>query len=70
MLSLLIQHEQIYFINLCAIRGFATSKAVQVKERSYCDQHPINHFLPLTIEVFGCLDKQVDVFLHDCANAT
>jgi hypothetical protein len=39
------------------------------KERNYCDQHPTNHFFPLTIEVFGCLDKQDDVFLHDCANA-
>jgi hypothetical protein len=26
-------------------------------------------FLPLTIEVFGCLHKHVDVFLHVYANA-
>jgi hypothetical protein len=25
--------------------------------------------LPLEIEVFGCLHKHVDVFLHDRANA-
>jgi hypothetical protein len=48
---------------------FATFKAIQTKERSYCDQHPINHFLSLAINVFGCLDKQANVFLHNCANA-
>jgi len=32
-------------------------------------KHPIGQFLPLTIEVFGCLNKQANVFLHDCANA-
>jgi hypothetical protein len=31
--------------------------------------HPINQFLPLTIEVFGCLNKHYNVFLHDYANA-
>jgi hypothetical protein len=39
------------------------------QKKTYHDRHPIDHFLPLAIEVFGCLDKQVDVFLHDCANA-
>jgi len=33
-------------------------------------QHtPTNQFLPLAIEVFGCLHKHVNVFLHNCANA-
>jgi hypothetical protein len=32
-------------------------------------QHLTNQFLPLTIKVFGCLHKQVDVFLYICANA-
>jgi hypothetical protein len=50
-------------------RGFTTSKGSQTKERNYCNWHPTNHFLPLAIEVFGCLDKQADIFLHDCANA-
>jgi len=36
---------------------------------SYRNQHPINQFLPLAIEVFGCLHKHVNVFLHDCVNA-
>jgi hypothetical protein len=43
-------------------------KVAHAKKRSYCNRHPIGHFFHLTIEVFGCLDKQVDVFLHDCAN--
>jgi hypothetical protein len=36
---------------------------------SYHNQHPIDQFLPLTIDVFGCLLKQADVFLHNHANA-
>jgi hypothetical protein len=31
-------------------------------------QNPTNQFLPLAIEVFGCLHKQADVFLHNCVN--
>jgi len=50
-------------------RGFITFEAAQVKERICCGWHPTNHFLPLAIKVFGCLDKQVNVFLHDYANA-
>jgi hypothetical protein len=38
------------------------------KKRSYCDRHLTNQFLLLTIEIFECFHKQVDVFLHDCAN--
>jgi hypothetical protein len=53
----------------CVTQRFATSKVAQAKERSYYDRHPMNHFLTLAIEVFGCLDKQVDVFLHNCADA-
>ncbi len=49
-------------------QGLVASDVTQTKERSYCNQHPIDQFLPLTIEVFGCLHKHVDVFLHDCAN--
>jgi hypothetical protein len=29
---------------------------------NYHDQHPTDQFLPLAIEVVGCLHKQVDVF--------
>jgi hypothetical protein len=50
-------------------RRFVPFEVIQAKERSYPDQHPIGQFLPLVIEVFGCLNKQANVFLHDCANA-
>ncbi len=57
------------FCWFCITQRFVASKAVQTKEKSYHNQHPINHFLPLLIEVFACLDKQANVFLHGCANA-
>jgi hypothetical protein len=41
----------------------------QTKEQSYRNSHPTNQFLPLAMEIFGCLHKKVDVFLHNCANA-
>ncbi len=53
----------------CDTQRFATSNAVQVKERSYCDQHLVDQFLLLAVEVFGYLHKQVDVFLHNYVNA-
>jgi hypothetical protein len=51
------------------IKKFVTFDAIQAKENNYRDQHPKDQFLPLTIEVFGCLHKQAYVFLHDHANA-
>jgi hypothetical protein len=53
----------------CATQGFVTLDANQAKEKNYRNRHPTNQFLPLTIEIFGCLHKHADVFLHDCANA-
>jgi hypothetical protein len=53
----------------CATQGFVTSNATQTKKQSYRDRHLINQFLPLVVEVFGCLHKQADMFLHNCANA-
>jgi len=50
-------------------QGFVASNVTQAKEVSYHNRHPANQFLPLAIEVFGCLHKHVDVFLHDYANA-
>jgi hypothetical protein len=41
----------------CTIQRFATCNAIQIKERSYHDQHPIDKFLILMIEVFECLHK-------------
>jgi hypothetical protein len=43
--------------------------AIQARERSYHNQHPIDQFFPLAIEVFGCFHKHANVILHDCANA-
>ncbi len=57
------------FPQSCAIQGFVVLDATQVKEKKYYNRHPTNQFLPLAIEIFGHLHKQVDVFLHDCANA-
>jgi hypothetical protein len=57
------------FLRSCATQGFDVSDVVQAKERSYHDQHLVNQFLPLPMEVFGCLHKQANVFLHNCANA-
>ncbi len=47
----------------CAIQGFVASGVIQVEEKGYHDQHPIDQFLPLTIKIFECLHKQVYVFL-------
>ncbi len=52
----------------CIIQRFAISNVTQVKERSYHNQHPIDQFLFLAIEIFGCLHKQVNVFLHNYVN--
>jgi hypothetical protein len=56
-------------LQFCATQGFIASDVIQVKERNYNKWHPTDQFLPLAIEVFICLHKQVDVFLHDCVNA-
>ncbi len=53
----------------CAIQGFVAFDVIQAQERGYCNQHPIDQFLLLTIEIFECLHKHVYVFLHYCANA-
>jgi hypothetical protein len=57
------------FPQSCKIQRFAICDATQAKERNYCNQHPTNQFLSLAIEIFGCLHKHVDVFLHNCVNA-
>jgi hypothetical protein len=57
------------FLESCTTQRFVASNATQVKERNYCNWHPINQFLPLAIELFGCLHKHVNVFLHNYANA-
>ncbi len=57
------------FPRSCTTQGFAAWDATQTKERSCYNRHPIDQILFLAIEVFGCLHKHVDVFLHDYANA-
>jgi hypothetical protein len=52
----------------CITQGFVASNVVQTKERSYCNWHLTDRFLPLLNEVFGCLHKHANVFLHDCVN--
>jgi hypothetical protein len=49
-------------------QGFAAFNVTQAKEKNYYDQHPTDRYLSLTIEVFGCLHKQANVFLHKCVN--
>jgi hypothetical protein len=53
----------------CATQGFDASDTIQAKEMSFHNQHPIDQFLPLAIEVLGCPHKQADVLLHNYANA-
>jgi hypothetical protein len=53
----------------CATQGFVASNVAQAKERSYHNWHPIDQFAPLAIEIFSCLHKHADAFLHDYANA-
>jgi len=52
----------------CATQGFATSNVAQTKEISSRNRHTTNQFISLAIEVFGCLHKHANVFLHNCAN--
>jgi len=57
------------FCQSCITWGFVASKVAQAKKKRYCNRDPIDHFFFLAIEVFGCLNKQDDMFSHDCANA-
>jgi hypothetical protein len=48
---------------------FVAFDAAKAKEQNYHNRHPTDQLLPLVVEVFGCLHKQTNVFLHNCANA-
>jgi hypothetical protein len=50
-------------------KGAITTDATRSKKRSYHNRHLIDKLVPLAIEVFGCLNKHIDVFLHVYANA-
>jgi hypothetical protein len=69
MLLLSTQRERIYFPDLAQLKDLSPLMQFQAKKRSYHNQHPTNQFPSLTIDVFGCLHKHADVFLHYCANA-
>jgi hypothetical protein len=56
------------FPRSCATQGFVTLDVVQTKERSYRNQHPIDQFVLLAIEIFDCLYKHVNMFLHNYVN--
>jgi hypothetical protein len=42
--------------------------AIPKKEGLYWDQYLVDLFLPLAVEIFGCLHQQLDNFFHCCAN--
>jgi hypothetical protein len=41
----------------CAIQEFVAFNVAQAKEKNYGNQHPIDQFRLLTIDIFGCLHK-------------
>jgi hypothetical protein len=43
----------------CTTQRFVTSNVAQAKKRSYCDRHLADQFLPLTVELFGCVFTQL-----------
>jgi hypothetical protein len=53
----------------CTTQGFVAFDVFQGKEMTYHNWHPINQFLPLAVELFGCLHKQANLFWHNCVNA-
>jgi hypothetical protein len=52
-------------ISFCRV---ATMVAAQVKEGLYHNWHLEDVFLPLVIEIFGCIHQQANNFLHQCAS--
>jgi len=56
------------FIRSCTTQKFVASNAILAQKKNYRNWHPINQFLPLAIEVFGCLHKHANAFLHNYAN--
>lgn len=48
--------------------GVVVIVTTQAKEGLYYDCYPMDMFIPLAIEVFGCHYQQFNNFLHQCAN--
>ncbi len=42
------------FIRSCTTQGFVASNAILAQKTNYHNQHPIDQFFLLSIEVFGC----------------
>jgi hypothetical protein len=42
----------------CTTQRFVASNVVQAKQWSYCDRHLADQFLPLAVDVFGCLHNR------------
>jgi hypothetical protein len=53
----------------CATQRFVVLDVAQTKKQCYCDWHLVDQFLLLAVDVFECLHKYANVFLHKCANA-
>jgi hypothetical protein len=48
----------------------ATTIIVQDKARSYTKRAPINDFIPLAIQTYGCLHLHFDSFFTSCVDAS
>jgi hypothetical protein len=48
--------------------GMIATIATQAKVISYCDQHFEDDFITLVVEIFGCLQQQMETFFYQCAN--
>jgi len=57
------------FFQSRAIQRFVVFDVAEAKEQNYHDWHLTDQFVPLVVEVSGCLNKYADVFLYDCAKA-
>jgi len=67
-LTLPTQCEWIYFLDLTQLKDLPP--LISSREGKKLSQPtPHYQFLPFIIEIFGCLQKHVDLFLHDYANA-
>jgi hypothetical protein len=59
----------IYFPNFAQFKDLLPPMWLKPKKWVIMTKHPTNQIFPLAIEIFGCLQKCIDVFLHNCANA-
>ena len=48
-------------------QGHAAAAAARAKRHKYCDKPEAVVFIPLAIEVYGCMNSAFDAFLRRCA---